>query len=104
MTYLISQCADIILADPKSDVAAKAYASAITANRLLAEPPNLDGVAERDVVALIDTALRKADGIQALYILNNLSHWRHAEAKRVRASLKLIAGLKLNKKEREAVR
>ena len=89
-TYSIQQCADIIFADPKSDVAAKAYASAIAANRLLADPPSIEGI-------------ENADRIQALYILSNLSHWRNAEAKRVRASLKVIAGQKLSKKEMEAL-
>ena len=32
--------------------------------------------------------------VQVLYILNNISHWRHADAKEVRQTLKRFAGIK----------
>ena len=32
--------------------------------------------------------------VQCLYILNNISHWRHEKAKEVRAVLKAFAGVK----------
>lgn len=33
--------------------------------------------------------------VQCLYILNNIQHWRHPEAKAVRIALKREAGLKV---------
>lgn len=33
--------------------------------------------------------------VQCIYILNNISHWRHKEAKNVRNILKQFAGIKL---------
>jgi hypothetical protein len=32
--------------------------------------------------------------VQCLYILNNISHWRHPEAKRIRGVLKAYCGIK----------
>jgi hypothetical protein len=32
--------------------------------------------------------------VQALYILNNITHWRDAGAKEVRAALKRVGGVK----------
>ena len=32
--------------------------------------------------------------VQCLYILNNISHWRHPDAKRIRGVLKSYCGIK----------
>jgi hypothetical protein len=49
-------------------------------------------------VAYCSHAMRITDPhemkVQILYILNNISHWRHPEAKNVRMVLKKFAGIK----------
>ena len=62
-----TECLDMILDDPKSDglfAYAKAYAEA---------GQGMMGESRR---------------VQCLYILNNLAHWRHPNAKRVREALR----------------
>jgi hypothetical protein len=61
----------LILSDPKANGYAQAYAQA--------------------GLTLTDANARR---VQALYILNNLSRWRHPQAKEVRATLKLIGEVK----------
>lgn len=63
-----------ILDDPKADPYAKAYAAA-----------GLSFVGQRH------PSFQRA---QALYILNNLSHWRAPEAKEVRATLRRVGEAK----------
>lgn len=65
-----------ILKDPKADAFAQTYAA-----RGLSLDPIHPG--HSDVVR-----------IQALYILSNLKHWRHPDAKLVRATLRQIGEVK----------
>jgi hypothetical protein len=47
-----------------------------------------------DLAKLARNEQHDALRVQAMYILSNLSHWRAPEAKEVRATLRLIGGVK----------
>jgi hypothetical protein len=66
---------------------AVAYAEAVGDNRAMVAPHKV----------------HEADRVQALYILNNLSTWRGPIAALVKASLRVIGGLKLTAKDRAAI-